>query len=215
MRTIDGSQLTDCLVEFHMKRTEKKVDIWHYATTLLLQTNQQNKISKRQNWEYFSICISAVSASKDYSRPVWETLFMCNAPSCWGTLLIPHNELADGDCQHDWIIPAEQTVCDELCRLLLLLILKAWKVAARNKRGLFTFSLCNLEYLMFTRMEQHLLVLSHKWKKLFSFSGVFELYPCQPVWADGYRYMWGIKWTSGKIRGNCSNDLTAKQKKFL
>lgn len=139
----------------------------------------------------------AVSASKDYSRPVWETLFMCNAPSCWGTLLIPHNELADGDCQHDWIIPAEQTVCDELCRLLLLLILKGWKVAARNKRGLFTFSLCMLP--LSVEEQSRILYVYQKGtastysfsqvQKLFSFSGVFKLHPCQPVWVDGYRYM--------------------------
>lgn len=81
--------------------------------------------------------------AEDHSRPLgpWENIVHV-WPSLWlGTLLIPHNELADRDCQHDLIIPAEQTVCDELCRLLLLLILKAWKVAACNKRALFTFSL--------------------------------------------------------------------------
>lgn len=48
-----------------------------------------------------------------------------------GTLLIPHNELADEDCQHDLIILAERKnkLCDQLHRLLQLLRLKAWRVA--------------------------------------------------------------------------------------
>lgn len=71
-------------------------------------TNQEKTILNWQNWEYNCVslfsCISLIKITADLCG---RTLFMCDAPSGWGTLLIPHNELGDGDCQHDFIIPAE------------------------------------------------------------------------------------------------------------
>lgn len=51
---------------------------------------------------------AAASASEDHSRAAWENDVDVRRSLWLGTLLIPHNEPADGDCQHDLIIAAQQ-----------------------------------------------------------------------------------------------------------
>lgn len=97
-----------------MNWTERRLDIWlHYVTTLLFYQPAKLDSPPSEKTKLRMLHVppvsSAVTASKDHSRPVWEDAVLVRRSRRLGTVLVPHNELADGDCQHVLIIPAEQT----------------------------------------------------------------------------------------------------------